>query len=97
MKAHAHMRAVSTRNPQRGRRLWLVTSWLIARLWYGLEMSRLAIFRMLPQARITHVSRQRLLLPPTSWVCDQPRHYCLTFRPPPERIVIVELPPISTN
>ncbi len=82
---------------RRGGRLWLVTSWLIARLWWGIEVSRLAAFRLLPRPRSSRVTRQQLLLPPTTWVCDEPRTYCLALDEDARNILIFELPEIVPN
>lgn len=79
------------------RRLLLVTSWLIARLWWGIEMSRLMVFRVIPKARFTRITRQQLLLPPTAWVFDQSQGYCLTNSSDFPTIVIQRMPEISPN
>jgi hypothetical protein len=90
-------RSIQDKPSSRRGRLWLVTSWLIARLWWSVEMSRLAVYRMLPKPRTSRVTRQQLLLPPTTWVCDEPRNYCLAMDEIARNIVILELPEISPN
>ncbi len=53
------------------RRSLIILSWLITRLWRGIELSRLAIFRVKPQAVITFVSRHHKLFPRGIWVHDK--------------------------
>lgn len=72
-------------------------TWLMTRLLWSLEISRLIILRFLPSARIQYVIRRQLKYQPTQWFYQYPFFYGLTFDTEREKIVIRQLNKISKN
>lgn len=69
---------------------WLAVSWLVARLWWGFEVSRLSILRMKPKAVIQQVTEDPRELPICSWVMERNMLYCLGVNEHIDEIVIKE-------
>lgn len=77
--------------------LFVVLSWLLARLWWGLEISRLAILRVKPRAVISRITQHRRELPAGQWVLSRDRLYCLFVNENEDRMIIRETPLIGRN
>lgn len=77
--------------------LFIIISWLLARLEWTIELSRLAIFRILPKAQIHTVSRIAANLSFSYWTYNSERLSCMNFDSEREVFLIYELPPISKN
>jgi len=76
---------------------FLVVSWLLARLWWSIEVSRLTILRIQPKAVINRISQEEQKLPPSHWVFDRNILYCLGVNEREQRIVIKQSPVIEPN
>ena len=78
--------------------LFIIISWLWVRLKLTIEISRLAIFRILPKAQIQYVApRPSSLPPPTFWSYDNEQLSCMNFDKEKRIFIIHELPPISKS
>ncbi len=77
--------------------LFLIISWLVARLKLTIELSRLAIFKLMPKAQIHEVSNISKSLPLTLWNYEENRVSFLCFDPLENQFLINEFPPISGN
>lgn len=55
--------------------LFIILSWLISRLWRGIELSRLAIYRVKPKAEINLVSRDHKKFPRGVWIRNEEKLY----------------------
>lgn len=91
------IKTVLEKSPKKKCILFIIASWLSARLWWGFEVSRLAIFRVMPKARTHYVSRMQLMFPFASWVCSKNRLYCMSVDKAKDSLVIRELPPLGLN
>ncbi|MGQ9560081.1 MAG: hypothetical protein ACUVTG_13750 [Candidatus Oleimicrobiaceae bacterium] len=63
--------------------------WLVSRPLYGIELSRLAVFRLRPRVRIQWVRRSPTRWRICQWVFTQGRAYCLTLADERERRLVV--------
>ncbi len=76
--------------------LLVIASWLMARLWWTLEMSRLAIYRIVPQKEIVY--KMHANLPEVStWNHDKNRTSVLGYSEHEGNIVVYKLPEINDN
>ncbi|MFQ6003747.1 MAG: hypothetical protein ACE5KJ_08370 [Candidatus Zixiibacteriota bacterium] len=91
------MKTIQDRSTKKKCALFVAISWLLARLWWGLEISRLTIFRVVPKAHIHYISRTHSILPPAHWAYARNRLYCVGFDEDEHALVIHELPPIGLN
>jgi len=73
----------------------IVTSWLVARLWWGIEISRLMILRIKPKAMISQFAETRCTT--STWVFERNKFSCLTVNADGERLLITETPTIEPN
>ena len=75
------MRVTNQSNPARRRSsFFILVSWLSARLrWSILEFPQLSLQHAQPKAIVNRIpeDRQQLRLPPSKWVFDSDRLYCL--------------------
>ncbi len=55
----------------------MVISWLLTRLWWGIELSRLAIFRFKPRAAVSRIAPSQRELTISFWVFDRDTLYCV--------------------
>lgn len=76
--------------------LFLIISWLFARVAWSIEISRLTILRMKPQAAIHRLNRNEGMLPPSQWVFERNKLYCLNVKAN-HTILIKEMPAIELN
>ena len=78
--------------------LVIIISWLWVRLKLTVELSRLAIFRILTRHQIQHVSfRNSSLPPPTFWTYDNEQFTCMNFDRERRIFIIHALPPFSKS
>lgn len=74
---------------------FFITSWLVARLWWGLETSRLMILRIKPRAMISQFARTQFTR--STWVYDRNKFSCVSVHADGERLLIKETPTIEPN
>ncbi len=75
-----------------------LVGWLASRLLYGIELSRLAVFRLRPAVHIQWVRRTPTRWRMCQWLFAQGRANCLTLADEGERRVVVrQFPPLSRN
>lgn len=77
--------------------LFVIGSWLMARLFWTLETSRLTIFRILPKAQIQHVMKIRMNYSVTEWIFVKEEMRCVVWQRGSHQSKILSLPPISKN
>lgn len=77
--------------------LLVIGSWLVAKLWWTLEMSRLAFFRTLPKKTITHVAHAAILPPASHWTFERNRLSVLNYDEQMATFIITVLPEINGN
>lgn len=75
----------------------LAISWLLARLWWGIEISRLTILRVKPKAVINCITQEEKALPPGYWVLERNVLYCLGIKKENEELIIRATPSIELN
>ena len=75
----------------------IVISWLLARLWWGLEISRLTLWRSGRKAAQSRIAHSSTGLPPSHWVLDGETFYCLSVNEPMHRMVVTEMPGLDVN
>ncbi len=85
-----------SKSSRRGKILF-VLSWLLTRLWWGFEMSRLAILRARPRIIKQRVSRTQDPLPASTWLLTRNMFFCLSVDDGNTRMVITQTPPIEMN
>ncbi|NIR47455.1 hypothetical protein GWO43_03145 [candidate division KSB1 bacterium] len=76
---------------------FFIVSWLLARLWWSLEISRLTIFRIKPRAVINRITQNQRKLPPCHWVVDRNRLYCISLNEGSDEMLVTETPSIERN
>jgi hypothetical protein len=77
--------------------LFLAVSWLLARLWWSIEITRLTILRVRPKAVINRITQDEQELPPCHWVLERNRLYCLGISKTSHQIIIKQTPVIKLN
>ncbi|MDZ7319326.1 MAG: olfactory receptor subfamily 1A-like [candidate division KSB1 bacterium] len=77
--------------------LLVIGSWLVAKLWWTLEMSRLAFFRTSPKKTITYVAHAAKLPPASHWTLEQNRLSVLTYDEQIATFIITILPELNGN
>ncbi|MFQ5771417.1 MAG: hypothetical protein ACE5HX_12825 [bacterium] len=76
---------------------FLAVSWLIARLWWSIELSRLTILRVKQKAVISRVAYSKSELPICHWVFDRNRLYCVGVNDEIDEMFIREISHIEQN
>ncbi|MFQ5822897.1 MAG: hypothetical protein ACE5JB_02455 [bacterium] len=95
MKLHLNM---DLRNSSKKKgRFYIAISWLLARLWWSIEISRLTILRIKPKAVINRITQDQRELPPCHWVLDRNTLYCLGVDDRNDEMIIRETPLIELN
>jgi hypothetical protein len=79
---------MSTRKTKHRSLLLIVLSWLLTRLWQGIELSRLTIFRFKPPAVINFAARDARQFPRCVWMVDQNKVYWFGLNESPDPIEI---------
>jgi len=74
---------------------FFITSWLVARLWWGIETSRLMIVRIKPKAIINQFAQTQFS--PSTWVYHRNKFSCLTVHAEHDQLLIRETPTIEPN
>lgn len=74
---------------------FFITSWLVARLWWSIETSRLMIVRIKPKAMINQFARTEFTR--STWVYDRNTFSCLTVNAESDRLLITQTPTIEPN
>ncbi|MCR4439944.1 MAG: hypothetical protein QHJ34_11310 [bacterium] len=75
-----------------------VAGWLLSRLVYGFELSRLTIFRVRPTARVQWVRKAQSRWGVCRWFFAPEQTYCLSAGSKGDRqVVVAQLPPLSRN
>ncbi len=87
----------NTRTRGKKHLLLLFLSWLVTRLWWSIELSRLAILRARSRPVIQRVAQDKTGLPQSKWaVCDRTL-YCLTVNDAPHQMFVTRMSPLSVN
>ncbi len=77
--------------------LLVIGSWLVAKLWWTFEMSRLAFYRAMPKKRIDHIVYASNLPPTSQWSYEDDRFAVLNYDRENNSFVIYKLPGINQN
>lgn len=77
--------------------IFLIISWLVLRLKWTLELSRLTIFRLFPKTHSQMIPLRLSFIHPSEWFFDDNRSSCLTYDKVNNQFVIQILQPLSTN
>jgi len=77
--------------------IFVFASWLIAKLWWTFEMSRLAFYRTIPQNGIHHVIRKTNTPPTSHWSYEQERFSIITFDEENKTFIVFKLPHLNQN
>lgn len=77
--------------------LFIIASWLIARLWWAFEMSRLALYRTIPQKRIDYIIRNVNEAPVSHWSYDNKRFSIINYDDESETFIVYKLPELNQN
>lgn len=88
---------MSTLSSSRRGKFLFVISWLLARLWWGFEMSKLTILRVRPKIVKIRLSRQQDTLPQTCWLLSRNMFTCVSVDEHNHQLRIKETPPIEMN
>jgi len=77
--------------------IFVVASWLAARLKLTFELSRLALFRVKSGAEVRFMIRQHHLLHHSDWCWDSKKFSVIKFDDAREKIIVHQFPVISEN
>lgn len=77
--------------------LLIAASWLLARLWWGLEISGLTIIRVKPRAVVNRMTRDHRNLPACKWILERNHLYCLGVDESEHEIFVLKTPSIDSN
>lgn len=77
--------------------IFLIVSWLIIRLKYTIELSRLTIFRIFPKTNTSMITLRLSFIHPSEWFFENNQSSCLTFDKEHNLFVVQILQPISNN
>lgn len=77
--------------------LFCAVSYLVARLAVVLEISRLALLRWRPRARVVQLARYERTVDQGMWLFLKDRDYYLGMSSSQQAPIVVELPPRSVN
>jgi len=77
--------------------LFVIGSWLVAKLWWTFEMSRLAFYRAMPNKKLDHVSYAANLPPVSQWSYEDDRFAILNYDQENHTFIIYKLPEVSQN
>lgn len=78
-------------------RVFLIISWLIARLKLSIELSRLTIYRFLPRSAVHEIARNTKSLPMSHWIFEADRISLVYFHSEHNNLVIREFKYDSNN
>jgi hypothetical protein len=77
--------------------LFVIGSWLVAKLWWTFEMSRLAFYRSLPTKRINHIIYAANLPAMSHWSYEHDRFSILNYDDENSTFVLYKLPELHRN
>jgi hypothetical protein len=77
--------------------LLVIGSWLVARLWWTFEMSRLAFYRSVPKKKIHQIVYASNQPPVSQWVYQDDRFSILNFENQSGSFVIYKLAELNKN
>ncbi len=77
--------------------LLVIGSWLVAKLWWTFEMSRLAFYRALPKKRIDHIVYAANMPPTSQWSYEDDQFSVLNYDQVNRNFIIYKLPGIDQN
>jgi len=77
--------------------LFVIGSWLVAKLWWTFEMSRLAFYRAIPTKKINHIIYASNMPPVSHWSYEQNRFSILNYDDKTNVFVIYKLKELSKN
>jgi len=77
--------------------LFVVGSWLVAKLWWTFEMSRLAFYRTIPGKKISHIVYASNLPPTSEWSYQHDRFSVMHYDRESNTFIIRKLPIMSKN
>lgn len=77
--------------------LFVIGSWLIAKLWWTFEMSRLAFYRTIPKEKINHVIYAANMPPVSQWSYEDDRFSILNYDQENNSFIIYKLPEMDEN
>lgn len=77
--------------------LFIIASWLIARLEWAFEWSRLALFRSVPQKRIHFIIRNVKKPPVSHWSYENKHFSIINYDEANEMFIIYKLPHLNQN
>ena len=77
--------------------IFLIISWIIIRLKWTVEISRLTIFRIIPKSNSQMVTLNLSFIHPAVWFFENNQSSCVTFDKKNNNFVIQTLQPISNN
>lgn len=75
----------------------MIGSWLVAKLLWTLEISRLAFHRMIINKKIDIVVYASNLPPVSEWSYEDDRMAIINYNPERETFVVYKLSPLSRN
>lgn len=77
--------------------LFVFGTWLMAKLWWTFEMSRLAFYRTMPGKKINHIVYISNLPPASEWSYEDDRLSVLNYDDDNQTFIIYKLPGMSNN
>lgn len=79
--------------------LFIIASWLIARLYWAFEISRLALYRTIPKQRVDYdyVTRQVKKPRVSHWSYENKRFSIINFDDESEAFIVYKLPELNQN
>jgi hypothetical protein len=77
--------------------LIVIGSWLMAKLWWTFEMSRLAFYRTIPGRKINHIVYASNLPPTSEWSYEDDRFSVMHYDNKSNTFIIHKLPGMSKN
>lgn len=75
----------------------IAVSWLLVRLWWSFEISRLAILRVRQKTVVNRVTFSKKELPVCSWIFDRNRLFCISVSHAVDELIIRETEPLERN
>jgi len=77
--------------------LFVFGAWLMTKLWWTFEMSRLAFYRAMPGKKINHIVYTASLPPASEWSYEDDRLSVLNYDDDSRAFIIYKLPGMSKN
>ena len=77
--------------------LFVIGSWLVAKLWWTFEMSRLAFYRAIPSKKINQIIYAANVPPVSHWSYDDDRFSVLNYDQEAKTFIIYKLSELNEN